>query len=120
MPDESFKNFVLDQLGSLGITVRAMFGGHGLYRGADFFGILHKGQLYFRTNDASRAGYIEHGMGPFRPNAKQTLTTYYEVPPDILEDNEALAVWAKQALAARAAPAARAKPKPRKPPGTAG
>jgi DNA transformation protein len=36
-------------------------------------------------------------MKPFRPNAKQTLTSYYQVPAEILEDNERLCDWAVKA-----------------------
>jgi hypothetical protein len=47
MTDESFKDFVLDQLQELdGIEARRMFGGHGLYQDETFFAILHKGKLY--------------------------------------------------------------------------
>lgn len=96
---DGFKDYVLDQLADLrGLACRAMFGGYGLYRGAAFFGIVHKGRLYFKTTDASRAAYVQRGMKPFRPNAKQTLTTYYEVPVDALEDAEALLALAKQAI----------------------
>ncbi len=109
MQDDSFKDYVLDQLAGLGVTARRMFGGYGLYRGADFFGILHRGRLYFRTDDQSRADYLARGAGPFRPNARQTLASYYEVPDDVLDDPELLADWARAALAA-----AREK-KPRKP-----
>ena len=98
---DSFKDYVLDQLGVLGVTARAMFGGHGLYRGAEFFGILHQGRLYFRTDARSRPDYIARGMSPFRPNPRQTLTSYYEVPADVLEDAEILALWAQAALGAR-------------------
>ena len=95
---DSFKEFVLDQLGGLpGVVCRAMFGGYGLYRGEVFFGIVHKGRLYFKTNETSRAAYRERGMKPFRPNPKQTLKTYYEVPVDVTEDAERLVVWAGQA-----------------------
>ncbi|MEC4670992.1 MAG: TfoX/Sxy family protein [Nitrospirota bacterium] len=49
---DSFKEFVLDQLAAMeSVTCRAMFGGFGLYRQGVFFGILHKGRLYFKTND---------------------------------------------------------------------
>ena len=35
--DDSFKDFILDQLYGLeGVTARALFGGHGLYRGGTF------------------------------------------------------------------------------------
>src|SRR5262249_55168032 len=85
--DQSFVDFVLDQLGSLGgLRSRAMFGGHGIYRGEDFFGIVHRGRLFFKTGDGNRAAYLERGMAPFRPNAKQELARYYEVPLEVIED----------------------------------
>ena len=37
-------------------------------------------------------------MQPFRPNGKQTLTRYYEVPVDILEDAAYLLAWARSAV----------------------
>ena len=96
---DSFKDFVLDQLGGLrGVTCRAMFGGYGLYRGEAFFGILHRSRLYFKTDVRSRPLYEQRGMKPFRPNRKQTLRTYYEVPVDVMEDAEQLVVWAGQAI----------------------
>jgi len=101
MRDDSFKDYVLDQLEMLGaVRARVMFGGHGLYRGQAFFGILHQGRLYFRTDARTRPDYIARGMSPFRPNPRQTLVSYYEVPADVLDDAENLAVWARAALAA--------------------
>ena len=95
---DGFRDFVLDQLSELsGLTHRAMFGGYGLYCGRVFFCIVHKGQLYFKTNATTAPRYRERGMKPFRPNAKQTLNTYYEVPVDVLEDAEELTIWAQQA-----------------------
>ncbi|MBI5379023.1 MAG: TfoX/Sxy family protein [Nitrospirae bacterium] len=97
--DDSFKEFVLDQLRGLGgVDCRPMFGGYGLYLDGVFFGILHRGRLYFKTDPASRPAYEERGMEPFRPNAKQTLKTYYEVPLEILEDADLLASWAREAI----------------------
>lgn len=97
---DSFKEFVLDQLGGLpDVACRAMFGGYGLYQGEVFFGIIHKGRLYFKTNEKSRAAYRERGMKPFRPNRKQTLKTYYEVPVDVMEDTGQLTDWASRATA---------------------
>ncbi len=106
--NDSFKDFVLDQLSELrGVTCRAMFGGYGLYHGETVFGIIHKGRLYFKTDEATRKNYAERAMKPFRPNTKQTLKTYYEVPVEILEDQEALTAWAEQAI--RCQPEAKAK-----------
>jgi len=102
MRDDTFKDYVLDQLASLGaVSARAMFGGHGLYRGPEFFGIVHQGRLYFRTDARTRSDYIAHGMPPFRPNPRQTLASYYEVPADMLDDAETLAIWAHTALSTR-------------------
>ncbi len=95
---DSFKDFVLDQLDGLrGVTCRSMFGGYGLYRGEVFFGIIHKGRLYFKTDDAGRETYRARGMKPFRPSVRQTLKTYYEVPVEIVEDADQLIAWARQA-----------------------
>ena len=99
MKQDSFKEFVLDQLQGIGaVDCRAMFGGFGLYHRDLFFGILHKGRLYFKTNDQTRPDYEEYGMKSFRPSDKQTLKNYYEVPPDILEDGDELIHWAGKCI----------------------
>ncbi len=47
-----------------------MFGGYGLYKGSTFFGIIHKGRLYFKVTPTPGAPHKIHGMKPFRPNPK--------------------------------------------------
>ncbi|MEY4706125.1 MAG: hypothetical protein RL042_2330 [Nitrospirota bacterium] len=95
---DGFKDFVLDQLSDLdGITCRAMFGGYGLYCDRVFFGIVHTGRLYFKTNDTTAPCYRKRRMKPFSPNAAQTLKNYYEVPVDVLENAGELTIWARQA-----------------------
>jgi DNA transformation protein len=97
--DASFKEFVLDQLASLGpVDARAMFGGYGLYHLGIFFGIIHKGRLFFKTNKNTRKAYLSVGMEPFKPNDKQTLKNYYEVPSDVLDDHERLSAFAEKAV----------------------
>lgn len=96
---DGFKDFVLDQLIDLrGLTCRAMFGGYGLYHRATFFGIIHKGRLYFKVTPETVEQYNAHGMSPFRPNPKQTLKSFYEVPVDVIEDTEQLNEWAEQSV----------------------
>jgi DNA transformation protein len=95
---DGFKDFVLDQLTDLpGLTCRSMFGGYGLYCDRVFFGIIHKGRLYFKTSDTTAPRYRTRKMKPFKPNVKQTLKTYYEVPVDVLEDAGELTRWAREA-----------------------
>ena len=101
MPDDLFKEFVLDQLGALPeLRARAMFGAHGLYAGDKFFGILDEGRLFFKTDAASAADYTSRGMGPFtyESRGKRLTMSYHEVPPDILESAPELTAWARRAI----------------------
>ena len=115
MPDDSFKEFVPDQLGALPeLRARAMFGAHGLYSGGRFFGILDEGRLFFKTDARSQADYTARGMGPFTYESKGKVLTmsYHEVPPDVLEQPQELAGWARKAIGIAAnskKPARRAK-----------
>mgnify|MGYP001208110480 CR=1 FL=1 len=97
--DESFKDFMLDQLRELDdVEARRMFGGHGLYQDETFFGIVHKGKLFFKIDDNTVDAYRKRKMKPFRPNGKQTLKSYYQVPVEIIEDADVLRQWAEQAV----------------------
>jgi DNA transformation protein len=103
MIKNSFVTFVQDQLHELGVSPRRMFGGYGLYHRGVFFGIVSGDQLYFKTNEQNRPDYLESGMSPFQPSEKQTLSSYYEVPADVIEDGEQLVEWARKAVAAQEA-----------------
>ncbi|MBI1796606.1 MAG: TfoX/Sxy family protein [Candidatus Eisenbacteria bacterium] len=97
--DASFVAFVLDQMSAIAeVQGRPMFGGLGLYCRGIFFGIVYGGRLYFRSDDTTRKRFEARGMGPFRPNSRQTLARYYEVPVDVLEDRTELAAWAEEAV----------------------
>ena len=97
--DDSFKDFVLDQMIGLDdVEARRMFGGYGLYRDETFFGIVHRGRLYFKIDESTVGEYRKRKMKPFRPNAKQTLKSYYQVPVDIIEDADELREWADRAI----------------------
>lgn len=96
MTKASFLEYVLEQLeGAKGLKARAMFGGHALYMEQGIFGIVHKGGVYFRTDDASRPAYLKAGSRPFNPKGKIELHRYYEVPAEVLDDSEELLAWAK-------------------------
>jgi len=89
---------VLDPLADLeGLTCRAMFGGYGLALEGKFFGIIHKGRLYFRTDPATAPLYRAQHMTPFKPSVTQTLKNYFEVPVDIVESAANLLDWARTA-----------------------
>ena len=97
--DDSFKDFVLDQLRDLDdVEARRMFGGYGLYQDETFFGIVHKGRLYFKIDETTVAEYRKRKMKAFQPNAKQTLKSYYQVPAEVIEDTDQLCEWTEQAI----------------------
>ena len=98
MHTESFRDFVLEQLASLdGLRCKRMFGGHGLYSGEQFFGIVYDGRLYFKTHPDTLADYLSQHAAVFAPSEKQVLKNYREVPVDILEDAQQLSAWARKA-----------------------
>ena len=101
MADYSFNEFVLDQLRALpDLRAKAMFGAHGLYCGAHFFGILDEGRLFFKTDAQSQADYTARDMGPFTYESKGKVLTmsYHEVPTDVLEQPQELVEWARKAI----------------------
>ena len=101
MPEDSFREFVLDQLHALpDLRARSMFGAHGLYCGETFFGILDEGRLFFKTDAALQKDYTARGMGPFTYEVKGKIVKlgFHEVPPEVLEDAPELVIWAQRAL----------------------
>ena len=102
----SFRDFVLDQLSDVpALSARAMFGGLGLYSGDVFFGLVAADVLYFKVDAATRPSFEAGGSGPFRPYGGETvMSSYYNVPIDVLEHAPTLIVWSRRAIdVARAA-----------------
>ena len=101
MTGERFEDRILDRLAALGdITSRPLFGGHGFYWRDVIFAITYRERLYLKVDELSRPAFEAHGMGPFRPNERQTIKSYFEVPPEVLADPEALLSWAGEAIRA--------------------
>jgi DNA transformation protein len=100
----SYLTFVLEQLsGVRDLVTKRMFGGVGIYSGDVFFAILDNDTVFFKVDDELRAQYREAGMPPFAPMpGKPAMEGYYLVPPDVLEDAEAMAQWARQSIAVAA------------------
>lgn len=98
---ESFRTFVLDQLGRVvpRIRARSMFGGVGIYSGELFFALIAGDTLYFKVDDSNRPDFEARGMGPFLPfGDERDKMQYYEVPSELLEDPDALRPWAEKSI----------------------
>ncbi len=96
--------FALDQLAGLGaLRSRRMFGGVGLYAcgaagGSDaFFALMDDGVLYLKVDDTTRPRYTRRRLKPFAPGGMPSMS-YYPVPASVLEDADALVVWAREAV----------------------
>ena len=112
----AYRAYVEDQLGRVvDLRSRPMFGGVGLYDGDAFFGLVDDDVLYFKVDDATRARYQGRGMRPFQPGGEGPSMSYYSVPPELVDDVEALAEWAREAAdAARRAKKSKRTPAGRK------
>lgn len=99
-----FLDYVLEQLEPLGeVTSRRMFGGAGLYRHGLIFGLVSGDALYFKTDAENQPDYEAAGSERFDPMpGRPARFSYFSVPLDVLEQPDALAAWARKALAASA------------------
>ena len=96
---ESYRNFVLEQLGRvMPVTGKSMFGGVGLYADGLFFALIAEDRLYFKVDHTTRSDFERLGMEPFRPFGEDSAMGYYEVPVDVVEDQMQLAPWMRQAI----------------------
>lgn len=105
-----FVAYVTDQLAqSMRVVSRRMFGGMGLYCEELFFGLIADDVLYLKVDDSNRADYAARGCTAFQPTrgSEKYSMNYFAVPPEVLEDADEFAVWARKSLAVAAAKAAK-------------
>jgi DNA transformation protein len=105
----SFRTYLLEQMGQIRpVTSRPMFGGLCFFAEGRAFALVAEETLYFKVDATNRPDFEAAGMGPFLPFGDPTKPMgYYELPEDVLEDPDLLAVWMAKAIAV----AARAKTK---------
>lgn len=109
-----FQEFVLDLLGPLDPLPRRMFGGVGLFYGGLMFGLLVRETMYLRVDDDTRERFERVGSRPFsymRGEREVSLAAYYLVPDDLLDRQDELVQWARDAIgtARRVGPASRSR-----------
>lgn len=117
----SFLEYVQDRMKVCGpLTFKNMFGGFGIYSGPQIFAMVIKDNLYFRVGPSNQAEYESAGMAPFTYSGKDgklVRVSYWQVPEEVLEDDEDLRFWFQKALAeARKAAAPKKKVQARKTP----
>jgi DNA transformation protein len=76
----------------LGVTSRAMFGGHGIFKDDVMFAIVDsERRLYLRADATTAQAFDAAG------STQHARMPYWEVPEPILEDPEQLREWAATA-----------------------
>jgi len=78
-----------------------LFGGYALSRDGLQFAWVSGNTLYFTVDDLTRPQYEQRGMQYFAyltARRRVQVRSYYEVPEEILTDEELLCSWVLQAL----------------------
>ena len=100
-----FQAFILDLLAPLAPVPRRMFSGVGLFHGGAMFALLVRDAMYLRVDDT--------GSLPFsyrRGEREVSLSAYYAVPEDLLDRQDELLQWARDAIATARRAASNARP----------
>ena len=100
--------YCLDRLEGWQISTRRLFGTTALYRDGLVFALVWRGAVYFKVDAGSQADYRAARSHPFtfttRRGEEAVVKSYWEAPPEVIEDDEIFLLWAERAcLAARAA-----------------
>ena len=110
MATPEFIAHVLDLLAAFGrCSARAMFGGHGLYREGQIFGIVIDERVYLKADEATRPRFEAAGSAPFvYRDGKRTITmSYWYVPDEAMDSPADMREWAELAWEAATRKAAR-------------
>ena len=76
------------------VTSRAMFGGFGIFESGNMFVLISRDdRIYFKVDDSNRADYEAAASEQFKP------MPYYEVPEEVLADEESFVAWAERSIA---------------------
>jgi DNA transformation protein len=89
------------------VSTSRFFGGAALKVDGVQFGFVMKGSLYLRVDSEGRAVFEAMGALPFQYSSrseKVTVTSYYEVPAEVMEDPDMLSYWAVRAHTAAPRP----------------
>ena len=95
------------------IAARRMFGGHGIYHEGRMFALVTHDTLYLKV-DAESAPHFDALHLPafgYERDGKRTQMSYREVPPEVFEDRDEAAVWARRAYEAALRSGAPARPR---------
>lgn len=100
---DKYTAFVIDHFSSLGsITSRYMFGGWCLYCDGAVFCLVADGAVWLKGDDANIPAFEARGLKAFAPfpDKPQMTMKYFQAPPEIFEDEDAMRHWCGGAVRA--------------------
>lgn len=96
-----FVSLVLELMAPLGgVQARRMFGGWGIFSAGLMFAVVIRDELYFKADAENVGRFQERGLKPFVYEARGRTVSlrYHQAPPETLEEPQAMAEWAGEAL----------------------
>ncbi len=83
------------------IAVRRMFGGAGVFCRGIMFALIVDDTLYLKADAETKGDFEARGVGPFVYNGrgKPVAMSYWQLPPDLMDDQDELLDWARKAYA---------------------
>ena len=98
--ENEFIAFLLELMEPLGsVEAKSMFGGFGVYRHGLMFGLVSQDTLYLKADEVNRGEFEEKGLPRFtyERKGKALSMSYYQAPPEAMDNAEALCGWAQKA-----------------------
>ncbi|MFC1734571.1 TfoX/Sxy family protein [Candidatus Hydrogenedentota bacterium] len=93
--------FIEDQLEGMGnFRMQRAFGQVLVSCDEVVFAFIIDDVLYFKVDETNKPDYEKAGITRWAAADKNRMRCSYEVPTDVLEDREELALWVKKAIAA--------------------
>lgn len=96
-----FKEFLIEQMAGFGpVTIRAMFGGAGVYHDGLMFALIDDEVLYLKVDETSRAAFEAESLPPFvysMKGGKKIDMSYFRAPERCLDDADEMAQWCRVA-----------------------
>jgi DNA transformation protein len=98
------------------VSVRRMFGGHGVFADGLMFGLESGGELYLKADDLTVPKLAAENSEPFvyKARGREIALSYWRLPERLYDEPDEFALFARDAFAA-AQRAASNKPKKKAP-----
>ena len=95
-----FLQYALDLFSPLGrLTSKTLFGGNAILKNNITFAMVFDGSIYLKTNKNTVKKYLDLKSKPlsYKKNNKTIKLRYYEIPVEILDEEDQLIQWAIEA-----------------------